>query len=485
MGSLKEPQFEGNFLAGNIEYKEYQLKKLAIEGKGKGISFQNLAFSFTMQASSFSLNEQNVIDSLSLEAVKKGPRIDWFVQGVPLESQVVRARGELQIPQPGHIIAYVNELTFPLEKIVWNNKRPLHLELDPAAGFKIYSLEIGSDEGGTFSLQGEIEWAGKQKMELLISGLPLQTIVKWTGKTAPFYGTLAGKVLLTGTRSSPEIEGLVKIEKAKWAEFPFDLFSHSFIYREKNLTLTSSLIQGEKEFFHLSGRLPMDLSLVPVKNRWLYPGLAIEIKTTELDLEFLPAIAPFIAQIKGSLSGMGEISGSLAEPKFEGDMEFINTSFQIKPLLQTFHIRQARIKGNNEGITLDEMNLEGESGLGKISGLVELSKFSIARIKARLKMEKWKILYSKGTYFTFNGELSAQGTPPHISVSGAILVPEGKINLPDFLFGKKEYPEILIVKQKGDEEKAVEKKPSFFSKNISAALQLKIPAEFMGQLRSG
>ncbi len=474
-GSLENPQFEAKIMATDILYKDYLLKQVTLEGKGEGLSFQTLNFSLGMQSSSFSSNQQNFMDSFTLEADKKGPEINWALQGSSGANQIVHAQGELKIPRLWHISAHVNELAFPLNQTIWQNQKPIHVEFDPSIGLTVHSLVFGAERQGTLSLEGEIKWAGSQRMELLFSGLPLQITKKWTGKVTPLSGTLDGKVLLTGTRASPEIEGALKFEKGKWGEFSFDQFIHSFQYQEKNLTTTLSLIQDEKKLLHITGQLPMDLSFAPVKNRWSAPGLAIHIKIEELGLGFLPPIAPFIAQISGSVSSTGRISGSLSEPKFEGNMEFLNTSFQIKPFLQIFTVKNAHITGDNQGITIDEIALQGESGVGKFSGRLALSEFPRSPIKANLKMDKWKILYSDGTYFLLSGELAAQGIPPQISVSGEVLVPEGKIRLSDFMLGQKKYPEVQIVKQKGDEEKIIAKKPSFFSRNISLDVKLKIP----------
>jgi len=55
-----------------------------------------------------------------------------------------------------------------------------------------------------------------------------------------------------------------------------------------------------------------------------------------LDLSFIPSLVPSLAMVKGSVSGRGQMTGSLHDPQFAAHVEFHETSFQVKGIYQTF-----------------------------------------------------------------------------------------------------------------------------------------------------
>jgi len=480
-GNPKSPRVEGELAGRDISFRDYRVSNVVVKGIAEGSSFETLDFDAEVQVSSFWRSQQKLQESLKVKANKKGPRITWQMQGVQEGNRSSQARGSMEIPQARQVSARIDEVSFPLGEVTWRSIGPIQVEWDSGV-LKIISLRVGAGQGqGYLSVQGEIKRTGQQTMQIQMSGFPLQAIAKWTGQKISLSGTLDGEVSIAGTRSLPEISGNLEAVKGKWspiatgAPCSFDRLAQEFAYSQKNLTFTASLTQAGKETLHLSGNLPVDLSFSPVQDRLSGKGVQVKADIQEMDLSFLPSILPQMAEVKGAISGTGEMTGSLKDPQFGLSVGFINTSFRIKPLLQVFKVRKALIKGNSRRIVFEEVELAGKSGMGKFSGVAELSGFSVKSLDARLKMDKWKIVYSRDTYFVFDGDLSAQGLLSRISLSGSVQVPEGKVKLKDLAFSRQSNQEIQVVEERGDEMRLAEKKAAFFKPNVSMNVDVIIP----------
>ncbi|MEW6379715.1 MAG: translocation/assembly module TamB domain-containing protein [bacterium] len=481
-GSWQQPELAGEFTGRDITYRGYHASNIALKGRaGGGRSFQALNFDARIQAASLWHEQQKFQDSLSIQARKEGPKITWQVRGTRQVNRVYQARGVADILQPFQVSVRVDEASFPLEESIWRNIEPIRVELDADKNVRILSLRLGSGQR-YFAAQGEIRRTGQQKMQIQVSGFPVQEIGKWTGRTASslgsLSGTLEGEVNLAGTRISPEMSGKLEVIKGRWSTFSFNRLHQEFTYSQKKLNITASLAQAEKEILHLEGMVPVDLSFRSVPDRWSRSGLELRIRLQEVDLSVIPSFLPALAEVKGAVSGTGSMTGSLRDPRFEGSVGFVRTSFRIKPLLQVFQVRSALIRGNSQRITFEDVDLAGKSGAGRLSAAVELSGFTVRSITARIRADKWKILYSRTTYFVFNGELSAQGNLSRIAVAGRMSIPEGKARLSDFAFGKKSSSEIQVIRGKEDEMKLVEKKAAFFKPNVSMSVTVSIPRNF-------
>ncbi|MGA1874414.1 MAG: translocation/assembly module TamB domain-containing protein [bacterium] len=472
-GTPDKPHLEGKLLGQDLIYGNYRIDQVEIKGQGEGLSFDTMEFTLDLKASSLTLHEQARLSTFQVGARKKGPQIRWSIQGLLDTSHQIQAQGTAEAGRPWPIAVRISQFSFPLDQTVWKNKKPVQFSFDPNC-FHISSLEIESEQG-LISIQGKVAWTGPQELKVVVTGLPLEAIEPWARLPFPLTGTARGEIDLTGSWRSPEIHGKIRIDKGTIAGFPFEQFSQSFTYVMRTLVTEAHLMKKGSGIFHLSGHLPMDLGFGPVKNRWSIPGLAVQTNFQEIDLGFLPKAWTFIAQAKGTASGKAEIKGSLAEPAIWGKVEFVDTSFRIKPLLQTFTIKSARIEGDNRRIIINEMNLEGASGVGRLSGEIELSKFLIRNIQAKIKMDAWKIFYRRHSYLTLDGMISVAGSPSRISLSGETLIPQGRIRLSDFQPGELGHREILLVKEKGDETTLAEKEPSFFTRYVSLALKVDIP----------
>lgn len=474
-GSLANPLLEGIFAASQVKDKYSRIEQIKVKTKVRGWPLENLAGDLELQISSWSFHQQKMLKNLLLLLKKSGQVFEWIVQGVTEENQSVRAEGLIEIRRPNIISSLINKISLPFNKVNWENQDPIQFEIDTAAkSLNISSLTLKSLQGGLIFLEGKIEGLGKQELNLQVSHFPLQTVKNFFHWPFPLQGVTSGKASVSGTRLEPEFQGWLTIDQGRLAGLKFDTLVHSFSYGRKLLTIETTILQKEREVFSGYGQLPVDLTFSLVKNRWSLPGLKIKTRLTHLDLSFLPSFLPFLERSAGNISGLGEIKGSLANPIFSIILDFEKTSFKIKRLDQTFTIRKASIKGNNQRLNLTDLDIQAEGGLGKLFGYFELSNFRPQKIELKLKMNNWKIFYSTKTFLTLDGLISAQGSLPALKLSGKISLPEGKIQLSDLKFYQQTSPEIEIIR----EEEAVvmtEKKPSFFLQNLTLSLKVNAP----------
>ncbi len=452
----------------------HPLLKGTVTGQGQIYGdFAQPAFKGLLNGQNVTFKVYSVDDfSLDISAQKKDLKTHWSIQSTFADDKTIQAKGSFFIPTWQHIEVQISELIFPLENIIWKNKEPIQL-LVTSHTLKIESL-LTSEKGGNFFLIGEMDREGSIVAKVGLSELPLGILKnsKIT-KTFPLSGLLGGEMYLFGTRASPNINGMITVTSGNTALFPFDSILATFSYKDKMLNPSIVLVQKEKEALQLKGQIPIDLSFLPIDGRLSTPGLDLQIRLQELDLAFLTSL-PFISHIQGLINGQAKIRGSLLQPEIEGHVEFIDTLFQIKPLLQRFSIKEARIKGDNRYLTIEEMNILGSSGAGKLSAKIEMKNLSLQNIQANLSMDQWEIAYSEDTTFSFTGQITSKGPPDNLLLAGDIIIPRGKISIAEFLFAQKYYPEIKVIEAE-TEESLVKKKPSFFKENIGLDLTLTIP----------
>jgi|GEM_PF-4813388 len=487
-GSLQSPEIEADLAGRDLTYRGYRASNIVLKGKFSGIrAFQSLNFDAQLKASSIWHDEQKLQDSLKLKAQKEKTAIRWQIEGTQGANRIWRAKGSAEIFRPWQVSARLDEFSFPLEGVIWQNLEPIRIELDADKtlnAVRILSLRLGAGPR-YLTVRGEISRGGQQKMQIQILGFPLQEIWQWSGRAnsplGSLSGTLEGEALLAGTLADPQIEGKLEITDGRWSAFSFRRLRQLFSYRQKSLDITATLSQTltpaktEKETIHLEGRVPIDLSFRSVADRWSWPGIELRGKFQEVDLSSIPSLLPVFAEVKGAVSGTGAVSGSLRDPRFEVAVGFVKTSFRIRQLAQVFQVKSALITGNSQRISFENVELAGKSGIGKLSGSLELAGFSVKSFTTKVRAQKWEIAYSRHTYFVLNGDLLAQGKPEQISLTGKISVAEGKIKLSDFAFGKQQSPEIQIIREAEDEMKLVEQKPAFFKPRVAMNITVSIP----------
>ncbi|MGA1870792.1 MAG: translocation/assembly module TamB domain-containing protein [bacterium] len=474
-GCLKEPLFDVNLQGNKITFQDFHINEMMLNGRCKGITpFESIGFSGTIHALSILFKKNTYLDSLSLEAHKdEEHEIVWSIKGNSKNTSLIDARGAVEIQNLRQLIARIDSITFPLGPTIWKNKEPIRCETDEQ-GVRISSCTLSSAQG-IFSLQGAIEWGGAQKISLTLSEVSLDQLHNVAAQSIPFGGVLDADLKVSGSFNAPLMKGYAVIKNGIAGQFKFDEFRHDISYDQKQLDLIASLSQEGRKTLHLSGKLPIDLAFQKVQDRFSLQGFFVDIRIDQLDLGFIPSLLPSITMVQGTLSGKGQISGSLGEPHFDTELDFVNTSFQIMPLSQIFTLQEARIQGTHERIIIDGIKILGTSGSALLSTTIELSQFSLDQFIATLNMEQWKILYSSDSHFVCDGEMKAQGTLSDINLSGSVTLPSVKVKISDFIGSNRINPEVVMVKERGKKPDFIEKKPGFFMKNVIIDTHVHIP----------
>lgn len=117
---------------------------------------------------------------------------------------------------------------------------------------------------------------------------------------------------------------------------------------------------------------------------------------TELKMEALEGFTDeAITQADGSISGKMDVTGSLAEPNYEGSFTFNNAAFTVATLDAPFKINNETLALNNEGIYFDSFTVNDANGNSfVVDGSVLTESFINPSFDLKFEAENFQVLNS-------------------------------------------------------------------------------------------
>ncbi|WP_086475640.1 translocation/assembly module TamB domain-containing protein [Arenibacter amylolyticus] len=197
--------------------------------------------------------------------------------------------------------------------------------------------------------------------------------------------------------------------------------------------------------------------------------LNLNLLINEIKMKALAALAPeSISQPTGSLAGEFRVNGTPANPKYEGNLRFMEAGLKVNSLNATFSLPQEEIKVDNKGIYFDDFSIaDANNHLFHLDGSIYTEQLSNPSFDLKIKTQGFQPIKATkednelfyGT-LKLNADLAVGGdlSVPKITgnlgvVEGSNLtfvVPESQLEVMEregvVLFVNKENPDAIITK---------------------------------------
>jgi translocation and assembly module TamB len=349
------------------------------------------------------------------------------------------------------------------------NTAPVQIRLIP--GWEVSPATFRLNEG-YLSFQGQAR-AGHLSGRLEVGDLPTEPLCI---KGSPCQGKMKGQLTLSGDPLNPVIQGQFLWGPGKWGELSFRALQTSLSYQDSRLTLSGSLEEGASgPRLTWEGKVPLQLSLSPVK--WVLgdQDLQIRVRGEKANLALLTALSPGVQGAEGTLDIMAEWQGNPHHPKVSGQVRwgagFVNlraggVPYRLQP-------GQARLEG--ERLVISEALLESGGGSARVSGSITLDGFFPQQLDVRAQLQDFLALRRGGTEAKGTGSVTLSGPWSAPILKGRLLT---KATFASTFFQSDKHEDVILVGRAASPEPTGKPVPApavAFYKNLQMDVVLEAP----------
>ncbi len=288
-------------------------------------------------------------------------------------------------------------------------------------------------------------------------------------------GGIDGQVAIAGEPGAPLLQGKVNWGPGQMGDFLFQALKATFNYQAGFLQLSGSLdekVPGPRLVWE--GRIPLHLSLIPLKWSLGDRNLALTVKGEKTNLAMLTAI-PQVQAAEGELNIMAQLQGNPHRPQVTGHVRWGEGSIKFRLAGVPYRLLpgEARLQGGK--ITIPDLTLQS-GGTLHLSGDLALKGFTPGQLELRGQLSNFLALQREGTQAEGNGTIVLTGPWDHARLTGQILIPKATFATSFFQAGP--HPDIILVNKPVAPE-ATAKAPSnlVFWKNLQIDLTLQSAGE--------
>ena len=241
-------------------------------------------------------------------------------------------------------------------------ERPAQLLLY-TRGVSLDSLMLRHERAGWIAARAWLPRDGDVDVHVATDSLSLADIGLLAQSELPLRGRLQGDWRVRGTRLAPEMQGSALVTNAQFGGMQVERAVASARYRDRVLDATLELFRGGRRAIAAQGRLPLDLSIAPVRERLLPDSLSGNIRTDSVDLAIIETFSPTLQRATGALEANVDVRGTWRAPHLVG----------------RFTVTEGAVGLANAGIRLRRLNAD----IGLIGDSVAIRRLSAQSGDAR------------------------------------------------------------------------------------------------------
>lgn len=300
---------------------------------------------------------------------------------------------------------------------------------------KNFSLASGNQE---FKINGIFAFNGTEDITAQIINIDLSALP--TGDMLPYRlsGFLNAEMALTGTASSPLVQGTIIIENLEANGIVIDTISTGITYDEDLISISGRVLTGLYESVDFSLDVPMHLSFtdsiaVLADN----PGLAGSLIVEKIDLQKIAGIFPVDEVSFGGIADAEvEVANSLNDPIISGNISLEDGTFGYEEYGADYEDIQLHARIDNSKMSLDTLTMRSGKGTFAIGGNVSLENtdsLEMNEFNVNLKANDFQAVNSSSIELEFDSDLDLSGTLGKPAFKGKLLVNRSMINVDYFM----------------------------------------------------
>lgn len=262
----------------------------------------------------------------------------------------------------------------------------------------------------------------------------LKEVARITGQPAgDWEGRATVRGRLSGTRRAPVIEADGEVSEGMIRGFRFLQAIGRIDYADQVTDVDLRVVTPtEGHEIVLTGRAPMDLSLVGGAVRLPDRPVDLLIEGQGTDLSLLGAFVPGLTNLAGPVDLRVEITGTSQAPRFAGRVEVRDGRLTIPASGMTYRGIVGTIEFDNDRIVVSEIRAsDGDGGTLVMSGDIEVRNLQLGEFDLRATATELEVMDLSRQDIQINGALAVTGTTERPVVTGRIEVDEAIYRLPE------------------------------------------------------
>lgn len=242
---------------------------------------------------------------------------------------------------------------------------------------------------GNIVVEGVLDKKGNQDLKLTVTDLRALDIGWNFAELGPDQmpdASINIEAFIKGRFTNPLMNVRINIDSISFKEREFGHITSTLDYRNENLNIElsfiDSLINPTKPALHLSGSIPLNLSLEKQEDRMIeYKPMNLTLTSADFNLGSLGDVVPGVRKLRGYFNAGITLTGSLEEPVPAGFVTVTNGAFILEGNDLEYNAG-LKINISHDEISIDSLliaNAQGTRDGGKMTGggLMKLDNFKV------------------------------------------------------------------------------------------------------------
>ncbi|MBR1729581.1 MAG: translocation/assembly module TamB domain-containing protein [Selenomonadaceae bacterium] len=415
-GDLKNPKFDGELIADNLNFNGVEIDNVNghVSLDGDDIFMDN--FDFDQGEGKYNVRGKVNYIAGTMSGVSEIVKVDIanLLALANLKNEIVNGTLEGKIQFGGSMMNPTLNVNGNIAKgtIAGSEIHDVNLNVN-LLNRVVYvnQFEGYQGENGELTASGTANLNGDLDLKLNASNLALEMFTKAAGLKADVVGNAAIDLKVGGTVNNPSAEAELIVNGGGVNNSTFDLLKGTAKLINGIVDVEELKVQkaiGEKIYqVSANGKIPL-ISLTTNKAAKLQSDeqINLNISLDNADLSLLPVIGKdYVAWAMGDMAGNLKVTGTAANPLINGTISLLNGSTKIKGMKNLIERMNVILKFNGEEMTIEDFS--GMIGGGKydLSGGLSIANLDIEDYNFKLTADKLNI---KSGFF--NGELNGEFT---------------------------------------------------------------------------
>ena len=354
-----------------------------------------------------------------------------------------------------------------------------------------------ADSAQSIYIAGVIDRAGSQDLAVDITNVNIGELVNSLNEEMKAAGIFSLNLKVSGSAAAPVMDGKFGLDKASLNDYKFTEFGGTFALQNNELDIAINLIPADSGRISIEGQIPASIRLDSMQFEF-NPEAPLQAKFIA-DRFPLGVIRAFniTEDIAGFLQADVNISGTVKDPKPEGNLRLVDASVKIPEYGVDYKTIKLNVNFSPEEIILDTFNITSQDGTMYADGKLDFKggfyKGDISDSKISIFFDKFNPIDHKQFNMVLSGQAELKGKPGEVVFSGNLKIPESEFNLPAVMamlgkFSAPEMPTPILMRELTDHihqgDSLIIKTPaasidtagpSLYLENVSGKLKVNIP----------
>ncbi len=323
----------------------------------------------------------------------------------------------------------------------WGLAEPARLRVG-SDGVQVDGLVFSRTTGaGRVTASGRLPWAAEPDSAADLAGsaaanlrlefqqLPLFTLRNGTATPALSVGDLTGKAVVTGTALAPRIQIELALADAHVSDLRFERIGARLDYQDKRLETTIEARRNGRNVLTGTGRIPLDLSLMPVADRRLDEPLTFTARADGVPAAILGSLVDGFRAIEGQVDGVLSLAGTTRSPAIGGQLTLRNgaatwteTGVRYRGVAGTARVLRDQI------VDID-LTARTTGGSATIGGTMNFQALADPTFDLLVLARNFQAVHRRDVEMTASGEVRLRGSYTSPEIDGKIRVDRGTLYL--------------------------------------------------------